>query len=184
MWPMYLQSLKLQWPMVKEMHYQENTLFDLATRSRGSRSHKMLPSNLDFMWPKHQQSLMLLHPMVKEKMHLQENTLFELDLRVKVTWNVAQSTLHYVTYAPTEFEVTTSKALGGEAFTRKFNIWPLTLTLGSRSHECCPVPSTSCDLSSYKVWSFVIFALDLGVKVTWNVAQYPQHYGTYSATKF
>ena len=24
----------------------------------------------------HQQSLMLLHPMVKEKMHLQENTLF------------------------------------------------------------------------------------------------------------
>ena len=28
----------------------------------------------------HQQSLMLLHPMVKEKMHLQENTLFDLDL--------------------------------------------------------------------------------------------------------
>ena len=65
----------------------------------------------------HQQSLMLLHPMVKEKMHLQENTLFDLDLGVKVT----QCPLHYVTYAPTEFEVTTSKALG-EAFTRKFNI--------------------------------------------------------------
>ena len=29
MWPMYLQSLKLLRPMVKEMHYQENTLFDL-----------------------------------------------------------------------------------------------------------------------------------------------------------
>ena len=48
--------------------------------------------------------------MVKEKMHLQENTLF--------SGNVAQCPLHHVTYAPTEFEVTTSKALGGEAFTR------------------------------------------------------------------
>ena len=69
-----------------------------------------------------QQSLILLHPTVKEKIHLQENTLFDLDLRVKVTRNVAQCPLHHVTYAPTEFEVTTSKALGGEAFTRKFNI--------------------------------------------------------------
>ena len=45
-------------------------------------------------------------------MHLQESTLFDL-----VTLNVAQCPLHHVTYAPTEFEVTTSKALGGEAFT-------------------------------------------------------------------
>ena len=42
-------------------------------------------------------------------MHLQENTLFELDLWVKVTPNAAQCPLHHVTYAPTEFEVTTSK---------------------------------------------------------------------------
>ena len=73
-----------------------------------------------------QQSLLLLYPTVKEKMHLQENTLFDgdlvLDLWVKVTRNVAQCPLHHVTYAPTEFKVTTSKALGGEAFTRKFNI--------------------------------------------------------------
>ena len=67
----------------------------------------------------HQQSLMLLHPMVKEKMYLQENTLLQ---------NVAQCPRHHVTYSPAEFEVTTSKALGGEAFTRKFNI--LTLALG------------------------------------------------------
>ena len=59
--------------------------------------------------------------MVKEKEHLQESALFDLDLQVKVTLNVAQCLLHHVTYAPTEFEVTTSKALG-EAFTRKFNI--------------------------------------------------------------
>ena len=47
----------------------------------------------------HQQSLMLLHPMVEEKVHLQENTL----------QNAAQCPLHHVTYAHTEFEVTTSK---------------------------------------------------------------------------
>ena len=61
-------------------------------------------------------------PTVKEKMHLQENTSFYLDLWVKVTRNAAQCHLHHVTYAPTEFEVTTSKGLGGNAFTRKFNI--------------------------------------------------------------
>ena len=163
-------------------------------------------------------------------MHLQDSTLFSLNLQVKVTLYVAQCPLHHVTYAPTEFEVTTSKALGGEAFTRKFNIWPLTLTLGSRSlkmlpstlyimwpiqlqslkllglkvleeihlqentlfdlwpwpwgqdhTKCSPVPSTLCDLFSYKVWScyvkrfrrrciykkiqYLTFDLDLGVPV-------------------
>ena len=80
----------------------------------------MLPSTLDIMWPMQQQSLILLHPTVEEKMHLQENTLN--DLQVKVTRKVAQCPLHHVTYAPTAFEITTSKALGGEAFTRNFNI--------------------------------------------------------------
>ena len=61
---------------------------------------------------------MLLHPTVKGKMHLQENTLFDLDIGVKVTGNVAQCPLHHVTYAPTRFEVTTSKGLRGDAFTR------------------------------------------------------------------
>ena len=55
-------------------------------------------------------------------MHLKDSTLFDLDLQVKVTLNVAQCPHNHVTYAPTEFEVTTSKALGGETFTRKFNI--------------------------------------------------------------
>ena len=151
---MHQQNLMLLHPMVKEkMHLQENTLFDL-----------------DIMWPMHQHNLILLHRTVKEKMHLQENTLF--DLQVKVTWNVAQCHLHHVTYAPTEFDVTTSKTLGekhlqensmfdldplgwhhvtynpatkfevatsnclgGDTFTRKYSIWSLTLTLGSRSHE-------------------------------------------------
>ena len=56
----------------------------------------------------HQLSLILLHPTVKEKMHLQKkNTLYKIR-------NVAQCPLHPVNFAPTEFEVTTSKALGGE----------------------------------------------------------------------
>ena len=60
-------------------------------------------------------------------MHLQENALFDLHLGVNDTRNAAHCPLHHVTYAPTEFEVTTSKGLG-DAFTRKFNY--LTLTLG------------------------------------------------------
>ena len=56
----------------------------------------------------HQQNLMLLHPMVKEKMHLQENTLFDLDLGIKVTQNVAQYPLHHVTYAPAKFDIASS----------------------------------------------------------------------------
>ena len=104
------------------------------------------------MWPMHQQSLKLLHPRVKEKMCLQENTLFDLDL-------------------------------GGQGHRKP-----------------CPVPSTSCDLCTYRVWSYYVkrfrrrsfykkiqyltFDLDLGVKVTQNVAQYPLHHVTYSATKF
>ena len=162
----------------------------------------------------------------------QESTLFDLDLQVKVTLNVAQCPLHHVTYAPTEFEVTTSKALegeaftrnsifdldlgfkvtqdvakyplhhvnhpatkfevvrsnrlGGDTFTRKFNIWPLTLTLGSRSHKM--LPSTL-----YIMWPFQLQSLKLlrqkvkeemqGVKVTQNVSQYPLHHATYLATK-
>ena len=72
------------------------------------------------MGPMHYQSLILLHPTVKEKMHLQENTLF--DLWIQVIRNVAQCPLHHVTYAPTEFEVNTSKGLIEETFTRKFNL--------------------------------------------------------------
>ena len=70
----------------------------------------------------HQQNLILLHTRDKEKMHPQENTLFDLDFGVKVTRNIAQCPLHHVTYAPTEFEVSMSKGLGVEVFTRKFNI--------------------------------------------------------------
>ena len=50
---------------------------------------------------------------------LTKSTLFDLDLGVKVTQNVAQLPLHHVTYATAKFEVVVSNSLG-DAFTRKF----------------------------------------------------------------
>ena len=46
--------------------------------------------------------------------HLQENTVFDVDLWVEVTQNVAQYPLHHVTYALAKFEVATSNSLGGD----------------------------------------------------------------------
>ena len=56
--------------------------------------------------------------MVK-KMHLQENTLIDHDLGVKVTRNVVQYILHHVTYPPAEFDVATSHGKEEDALTRK-----------------------------------------------------------------
>ena len=55
-------------------------------------------------------------------MHLQENTLFDLDIGVKVTQTAAQYLPHHVTYASVKFVVATSNSLGGYAFTRKYII--------------------------------------------------------------
>ena len=55
-------------------------------------------------------------------MHLQENSIFDLDLGVKVTQNFAQYPLHHVTYSATKFEVTMFNLLGGDTITRKCNI--------------------------------------------------------------
>ena len=52
-------------------------------------------------------------------MHLQENTLYDLDLVVKVTQNVAQCPPNNMTYAPAKFEVATSHSFGEDGFTRK-----------------------------------------------------------------
>ena len=65
-------------------------------------------------------NMKLLRQKVKEEMHLKENSIF--DLGVKVTQNVAQSPLHHVTYSATKFELATSNRLGGDTFTRKYNI--------------------------------------------------------------
>ena len=57
--------------------------------------------------------------MVKE-MPLQENTLYDLDLVVKVTQNVVQYPVSHMTYAPAKFEAATSNSLGEDGFTRKY----------------------------------------------------------------
>ena len=54
------------------------------------------------------QRLKLLRPTVKEQMHLQKNTVFDLDLGIKVTQDLAQHPLHHVTYAFAKFDVATS----------------------------------------------------------------------------
>ena len=53
-------------------------------------------------------------------MHLQENTLYDLDLGDKVTQNAAQYSLHHVIYAPAKFKVAASNSLE-YAFIRKYN---------------------------------------------------------------
>ena len=83
------------------MHLQE--IFDPR-----SRSHETLPSTSCDLCTL--QSLKLLRPMVKE-MHYQENTLFDLDPKikeVKVTQNVAQYPPLHVPYAPAKFDGATS----------------------------------------------------------------------------
>ena len=53
-------------------------------------------------------------------MHLQENTVYDLDLGVKVTQNITQYSLHHVTYAHAKFEVVASNSLEGDVFARKY----------------------------------------------------------------
>ena len=55
-------------------------------------------------------------------MHLQENTLYDLDLVVKVTQNVVQYPANHMTYAPEKYEVATPNSLGEDGFTRKYII--------------------------------------------------------------
>ena len=55
-------------------------------------------------------------------MHLQENTVFDLDLSIKVTHDIANYPLSHMTYVHVKIKVATSKGLGGDAFTRKYII--------------------------------------------------------------
>ena len=108
-----------------------------------------------------------------------------------VTQNVAQSPLHHVTNAPTEFEVTTSKGFG-EIFTRKFNIWPL--ILGPRAqyplhHVTYPATKFEVTMSNHLGGDTFTnkkhyLILDLGAQGHTKCCQYLLHHVTYSATKF
>ena len=52
-------------------------------------------------------------------MHLQENTLFDFAIGIKVTQNIGQYHLHHVTFASAKFEVAMPTSLG-DAFTEKY----------------------------------------------------------------
>ena len=137
-WHMHLESLKLlsqtTW---EEMHLQENSLYDLWPWPLGQDHAKCDPvlftsCNLCSYKVWSRKVLRFRRRCIYKKIHYMT---FDLDLGVKVTQNVDQNTLHHVTYAATTFEVATSNGLRGNAFTRKFIIWPLTLSLGSRSRK-------------------------------------------------
>ena len=147
LWSCYVQWFRRRC-IYKKIHY--------LTLTPRLRSHEVLPSTLNIMWPMHRQNLKLLLPKVYEEMRLQENTLFELWpwIWVKVTRNVTQYPRHHVTYAQSKFEVAASKSLWGNAFTRNYIIWSLTLTLGSRSHEMSPS-------TLYIMWSMHLQSLKL-----------------------
>ena len=95
-----------------------------------------------------------------------------------------------------------SNGSGEDSLTRKYIIWPWDIwpwPQGQGHMKCCLVPSTSCDLCAGKIWScyfqnimrrgvfkkihYSTIDLDLGVKVTRNVAQYPWHHVTYAQAK-
>ena len=86
------------------MHVQE--ISDLTlTQGQGHMKHCPL-HHVTYVPAK----LKLLRPMVKE-MNYQENTLFDLDPKVKGvkdTKNVAQYPRLHVTYAPAKFDIATS----------------------------------------------------------------------------
>ena len=83
--------------MAKEMHLQENTLFDLWPKGLGGQGHTKccpVPSTTCDLCTSKVRSLML-HPTVKEKIYLQENTLFDRKC-------YPEYHLHSVTYASTK----------------------------------------------------------------------------------
>ena len=73
---------------------QIHTFLPLTLTVNATRN---VSSTLFIMWTIRLQSLKLLGPTVYVEMHLQENTVFELELGIKVIQNIAQHPLHHVT---------------------------------------------------------------------------------------
>ena len=127
------------------MHSKEITLFDLDPKVKVTRNVAQYPQHHVTYAPA---KFDVAHPMEKEKMHLQENTLF--DLEVKVTLNVAQYPRHHVTYAPAKFDIATHPRVKEKMHLHKNTLFDLELW-GQGHRKCCPVPSTSCTLCTYRV---------------------------------
>ena len=63
-----------------------------------------------------------IYSMASRSLEILHYLIFDHDLGVKVTQNVAHYPLHHVTYRAAKFEAATSNGLGGDAFTKKNNI--------------------------------------------------------------
>ena len=148
------------------------------------------------MWHMHLWSLKLLCPMVKEEMHLQENTLYDLDLVVKVTQNVVQYPPNHMTYAHAKFEVVTSNSLGEDGFTRKYIIWPWPWRSHEMSHSTLDImwpmhrqnlklllPKVYEEMHLQKNTLYDLWSWPWGQGHT-KCHQYPQHHVMYASTKF
>ena len=147
MWPMALGSLKWLHQTVKEMHLKENTFLDLGIKV----TLNIAPHPLHHVTYSPAKFLSCDVQRFRKKIYYLTS---DADLRIKVTWNVVQYSLHHVTYAAAKFEAATSNGFGGDAFKWKYCIWPW--PWGEGHTRCCPVPSTSCDLFRYKVWSYYV----------------------------
>ena len=99
MWPMYLQSVKLLRQMVKEMHYQENMLFDLDPKVKGVKVTRNVAQ-----YPGHH----VTYVPAKFDVAFTRKYIILPWAWVKVTRNVAQYPPHHVTYAPAKFDIATS----------------------------------------------------------------------------
>ena len=62
---------------------------------------------------------------IYKKIH---NLTFDFDI-----WVMVEYPLHHVTYVPAKFEGTMSSGIGEDLITRKYIIWPLTLTFGVKA---------------------------------------------------
>ena len=121
---------------------------------------------------------------------------YYLYLGVNVYQNVAQYLLHNMTYAPEKFEVGIPMVKENMQLQDNTN---LTLTLGSRSNKMlfdAPPPNRMIyalaiieiamsnrsgeDAFTRKVQKGTLLDVDLEIKVTQNVAQYPLHHVSYS----
>ena len=85
----------------------------------------MLPSTLYIMWPCTYKVWICYVKRLRRRCIYKKYITWPLTLTLgsRSQWNVAQYPLHHLTYAPTKFEVATSKGLERNAFTRKYIIW-------------------------------------------------------------
>ena len=116
-----------------------------------SSSHKMMRNTLHIIWPMYLQNFKLLRLTVEKKMHVQENTLFDL---WPWTWIQVPSTLNIMWPIHMQSLKVLCRRVKEEMHLQEdaiYDLWPWSKGQGHRKY--CPVPSTLCDLCTCKVWS-------------------------------